>query len=146
MKRISGVLALVLAVSVIVSCATTDPEYYNTQRGAAVGAGVGAGLGQVIGRNTGATLIGAGVGTLIGAIIGNAVDQSYQASREAALTNKRIVYYDDRGGAVEATPFPGAGDQKTNCRKVTKRVWENGQLKSETVEEVCEGEKYTSDY
>ncbi len=139
-------LTLVLAATGLAGCATPYYDRYNTQRGAAVGAGIGAGLGQAIGRNTEGTLIGAAVGTLIGAIVGNAVDQGYQASREAALTNKRIVYYDDRGGAVEAMPQPMTGDQRTNCHKVTKRVWENGRMVSETVEEVCEGERYTRDY
>ena len=146
MKRIASVLALIVVITALVACAGPNSSHYNTQRGAAIGAGVGAGLGQAIGRNTEGTLIGAGVGTLIGAIIGNAVDQSHQASREAAATNKRIVYYDDRGGAVEATPIPASKDQRTNCHKVTKRVWENGQLVSETVDEICEGEKTTADY
>jgi uncharacterized protein YcfJ len=145
MKR-SIIIVAVLALAILSACAGVDNSRYNTQRGAAIGAGVGAGLGQAIGRDTGATLIGAGVGTLIGAIIGNAVDQSYQASHEAAITNKRIVYYDDRGGAIEATPLPATEDQHTNCRKVTKRVWENGRLISETIDEICEGEKYTRDY
>jgi uncharacterized protein YcfJ len=146
MKRLAAVLALIVALAVVSACAGPDSNRYNAQRGAAIGAGVGAGFGQVIGRNTEATLIGAGVGTLIGAIIGNAVDQSNLASHEAAMTNKRIVYYDDQGGAVEATPIPPGQDQSTNCRKVTKRVWENGRLVSETVDEVCEGEKYTREY
>jgi len=58
--------------------------------------------------------------------------------------NKRVVYIDDRGQAVEAIPVQGS--QATNCRKVTKRHWDNGQLISETVEEICEGEKTTKDY
>lgn len=146
MKALSIFLVLIVATLSLISCAAPGSDGYNAQRGAAIGAGVGAGLGQVIGRDTEATLLGAGVGTLIGAIIGNVVDQGNEASREAALTNKRIVYYDDRGGALEANPIPVPEDQKTNCSKVTKRVWENGRLVSETVEEVCEGEKYSRDY
>ena len=84
------------------------------------------------------------MGTLLGAIIGNSIDQQQQAVREAALTNKRIVYHDNRDHAVEA--IPGPMDQHTQCRKVTKRVWDKGNLVSEKVEEVCEGEKNSSDY
>lgn len=138
---ITIVLAMVAALS---GCATAPQDRYNTQRGAAVGAGVGALGGQIIGHNTKSTLIGAAVGTLLGAILGNAVDQGYEASMDAARTNKRVVYYDDQGGAVEA--IPGPRNQQTNCRKVTKRVWKNGQLESETVEEICEGEKHSTDY
>jgi len=136
-------LALFLSLMLLsVSCAT--PDRYNTQRGAAIGAGIGALLGQAIGRDTEGTLLGAGIGTVVGAIAGNAIDQDYQAARDAARINKRVVYVDDRGRAVEAIPYQS--DQQTNCRKVTKRHWDNGQLISETVEEICEGEKRTRDY
>ena len=126
------------------SCATTQPDRYNTQRGAAIGAGIGALMGQAIGRDAESTLLGAGIGTLIGAIAGNAADQEHQAARDAARTNKRVVYVDRGGRAVEA--IPAQEDQQTNCRKITKRQWDNGQLISETVEEICEGEKTTGDY
>ena len=140
-KALSFVL-LTLMIAVV-SCAAPQHRY-NTQRGAAMGAGFGAVAGQAIGRNTESTLLGAGIGTLLGAIMGNAVDQSHEAAREAALTNKRVVYYDNQGGAVEA--IPGPVDQHTECRKVTKRAWDKGTLVSEKVEEVCEGEKYTRSY
>ncbi len=136
-------LVCMVVLSATFACAA-PPDRYNTQKGAAIGAGVGAIAGQAIGRNTEGTLLGAGIGTLLGAIVGNAVDQTHQASREAAMTNKRVVYYDDKGGAIEA--IPGPMDQHTNCRKVTNRTWENGTLVSEKVEEVCEGEKFTRDY
>ncbi|MBW2484468.1 MAG: glycine zipper 2TM domain-containing protein [Deltaproteobacteria bacterium] len=127
-----------------VSCATVPQDRYNTQKGAAIGAGIGALLGQAIGRDTEGTLLGAGIGTVVGAIAGNAVDQDHQAARDAAMLNKRVVYIDDRGQAVEAIPVQGS--QQTNCRKVTKRHWDNGQLISETIEEICEGEKTSKDY
>ena len=126
------------------SCATIPEDRYNTQKGAAIGAGIGALLGQAIGRDTEGTLLGAGIGTVIGAIAGNAVDQDHQAARDAAMLNKRVVYVDDQGRAVEAIPVQSS--QQTNCRKVTKRHWDNGQLISETIEEICEGEKTTKDY
>jgi hypothetical protein len=144
MRKTIAFLVLLVMTTSLVSCATANHQRYNTQRGAAVGAGVGALAGQAIGRNTESTLIGAAVGTLLGAIVGNAQDQTHAAAREAAATNKRVVYYDDQGGALEAVPGPV--NQRTNCRKVTKRHWEKGQLMSETVEEVCEGQKNTRDY
>lgn len=144
MKKGIMVLVILTTFLALTSCANVPQDRYNTQKGAAIGAGVGAIGGQIIGGNTESTLIGAAVGTLLGAIIGNASDQSYAAGREAAATNKRVVYYDDQGGAVEA--IPGPVNQHTNCRKVTKRVWKNGKLESETIEEICEGEKRTSDY
>jgi uncharacterized protein YcfJ len=144
MKRNRLIALLLFLMFLSVSCAARQPERYNTQKGAAVGAGIGAIMGQAIGRDTEATLLGAGIGTLVGAIAGNAVDQEHQAARDAAMTNKRIVYLDDHGRAVEAIPVQN--DQLTNCRKITRRQWDNGQLLKETVEEICEGEKTTSNY
>ena len=145
MKRCIRLLFAILALAVLVSCAGRQSQYYNTQRGAAIGAGVGALSGHLIGRNGKATLVGAGVGTLIGAVFGNAVDQQHQIAREAALSDRRIVYYDqEEDYALEA--IPGPRDQHTKCRKVTKREWDKGYLVSEKVEEICEGERQTRTY
>jgi uncharacterized protein YcfJ len=145
MKQLRNGFVILMALALLVSCATAHPDRYNTQRGAAIGAGIGALSGALIGRNGRGALIGAGVGTMLGAIVGNAVDQQHQIAREAALTNRRVVYYDDKNDhAIEA--IPGPEDEQTKCRKVTKREWEKGYLVSERVEEVCEGEKLTSTY
>jgi len=126
------------------SCATTmSAERYNTQRGAAIGAGLGALLGQAIGRDTGGTLLGAGVGTLAGAIVGNAVDQEYQAVRQPSQDNQ-VVYMDSQRLPVRDTTY--GRRQQTDCRKVTKRTWNKGNLEAETIEEICDGEKNSQDY
>jgi len=144
MKKTILHLLLLSVMFLSVSCATIPEDRYNTQKGAVIGAGIGALLGQAIGRDTEGTLLGAGIGTVIGAIAGNAVDQDYQAAKDAAMLNKRVVYVDDQGRAVEAIPIQSS--QQTNCRKVTTRHWDNGQLLSESIEEICEGEKRTRDY
>ncbi len=144
MKKSILRLLLLSVMFLSVSCATIPEDRYNTQKGAVIGAGIGALLGQAIGRDTEGTLLGAGIGTVIGAIAGNAVDQDYQAAKDAAMLNKRVVYVDDQGRAVEAIPVQSS--QQTNCRKVTTRHWDNGQLISESIEEICEGEKRTRDY
>ncbi len=145
MKKTIYLVLVLLTLAFLVSCAGRHSHYYNTQRGAAIGAGVGALSGALIGQDGRATLIGAGVGTLLGAVVGNAVDQRREIVREAALSNRRVVYYDrNEDYAIEATPGPK--DQQTKCRKVTKREWDKGYLVSEKVEEVCEGERLTSEY
>jgi uncharacterized protein YcfJ len=139
----------------LVSCASA-PEHYNTQRGALIGAGIGALAGQAIGRNTEGTVIGTGVGTLVGAVLGNAVDQDRQIARETSRRQQRADNYrcgqkqayndcHDREGTYIET-IPGPVNQHTNCHKITKRVWDKGVLVSESVEEVCDGEKYSRDY
>ena len=56
-----------------------------------------------------------------------------------------FVYYDNKEDrAIEA--IPGPEDQHTKCRKVTMREWDRGNLVSEKVEEVCEGEKVSRYY
>ena len=117
-----------------VSCATVPPDRYNTQKGAAIGAGAGALIGQAIGGNTESTLIGLAAGTIIGALVGNAVDQDIQAAKDAANYGKPVIYFDKSGRAVEAIPEE---NYTPNCQKVRKRIWENGELVKETVEEVC---------
>jgi len=57
------------------------------------------------------------------ALVGNAVDQDYQAARDAAQYNKPVIYYDRNGRAVEAVP---AASTDPNCRKITKRIWRMG--------------------
>ena len=129
------VVILTLTLSFLfVSCAHYPPDRYNTQVGAAVGAGTGALIGQAIGGNTGSTLIGLAAGTILGALVGNAADQDYQAARDAAHYGKPVIYYDKSGHAVEAIPEE---TNDPNCRKVRKRIWEDGKLVKETVEEVC---------
>jgi len=137
MKRYHVVM-LTLALSVLLASCAYYPYgpngYYNTQAGAVVGAGTGALIGQAIGGNAESTLIGLAAGTILGALVGNAVDQDYQAARDAAQYNKPVIYYDQNGRAVEAIP---QATNDPNCQKVTKRIWENGTLVKETTEEVC---------
>lgn len=118
----------------LASCASSPPGQYNTQVGAAVGAGTGALIGHAIGGNAEGTLLGLAAGTIVGALVGNAVDQQHQAAVNAAAYGKPVIYYDENGRAVEAIPEASADP---NCRKVRKRIWENGKLVKETVEEVC---------
>ena len=73
------------------SCAHYPSSRYNTQAGAVIGAGTGALIGQAIGGNTEGTLIGLAAGTILGALVGNAVDQDYQAARDAAMYRRPVI-------------------------------------------------------
>ena len=134
MKKYHFIIITMTLSCLLASCAHYPPDRYNTQKGAAVGAGMGALIGQAIGGNTEGTLIGLAAGTILGALVGNAADQDYQAARDAAQYGKPVIYYDKSGHAVEAIPEESTDP---NCQKVRKRVWENGKLVKETVEEVC---------
>jgi hypothetical protein len=134
MKKYQMVILTLAFSFLFVSCAHHPHDRYNTQIGAAVGAGTGALIGQAIGGNTESTLIGLAAGTIIGALVGNAVDQDYQAARDAAQYGKPVIYYDKSGHAVEAIPEE---TDDPNCYKLRKRIWEDGKLVKETVEEIC---------
>ena len=134
--KITYIPILLCIILLVVSCVSAPAERYNTQKGAAIGAGVGALVGQAIGQDTEATLLGAGIGTVIGAIAGNAVDQDHQAARDAALLNKRVIYVDNHGRAVEA--LPSQRSHRANCRNISKRYWDNGQLINKTFVEICD--------
>ncbi|MGB2929988.1 MAG: hypothetical protein WBB70_13860 [Desulfobacterales bacterium] len=134
MKKYHLVILMLTFSFLLVSCAHYPPDRYNTQVGAAVGGGMGALIGQAIGGNAESTLIGLAAGSIFGALVGNAADQDYQAARDAALYGRPVIYYDRSGHAVEAIPEE---TNDPNCRKVRKRIWENGKLVKETVEEVC---------
>ena len=130
MKNIKPLIFMSFIISIF-SCAAPQ-DRYNTQTGALLGAGIGAVAGQAIGRDTHATLIGAEIGTLLGSILGNAADQNAAAVKEAG--SRQAVYYDNNRGNLESVPLR----QKNPCRKVTRRIWENGRMVKETVEEICE--------
>ncbi len=134
MKNINLLISMSFIIN-IVSCAAPQ-DRYNTQTGALLGAGIGAVAGQAIGRDTHATLLGAELGSIFGSIIGNAADQSAAAAKQATLPGTRSVYYDNNRGNFETVPFR----QQNPCRKVTRRIWENGRLVKETVEETCEND------
>jgi hypothetical protein len=112
------------------------------------GGGIGAGVGGLAGalldhRNPWrGGLIGAALGGVFGATLG---DISDKASREAAYSNRPVVYRTEDGrGIYHADPV--GYDEQTRCKKVHERVWEDDRLVKDRVREVCEGQKYERRY
>ena len=143
MKKI-GMLSLVgiVIVLLIAGCAY-DPHRYNLQRGAVIGAVAGGIAGQLIGHNAAGTYLGATIGTIVGGTVGTVMDQQREAIIAASRSNERVVIPDNQGGFIEA--IPGPINQRTNCKKVTTRHWEDGVMK-EKIHEVCTGKKITDTY
>lgn len=112
----------------------------------------GAGAGAAVGGITGAILDhrnpwrGGVIGGLLGAILGATLaDVSVQASREAAMQNRPVEYQTEDGrGVYRADPL--GHDEKTRCKKVQERVWEDGRLIKNQIREICEGEKQERRY
>lgn len=107
----------------------------------------GAGSGAVIGGVSGAVLdhrnpwrggiIGAAIGAIAGATI---ADISYKASQEAAMHDRAVEYRTEDGrGRYRADPA-GYND-RTRCKRIHERVWEDDRLVKDEVREICE-ERY----
>ncbi|MBI5638938.1 MAG: glycine zipper 2TM domain-containing protein [Nitrospirae bacterium] len=111
---------------------------YHSQ-GAGAGAAVGAFSGAIIDSKN--PWRGGVIGGLLGAILGATLsDVSYQASREAVMSDRPVEYRTEDGrGVYRADPLEY--NERTKCRKVHERVWEEGRLIKDEVREVCEGEK-----
>ncbi len=112
----------------------------------------GAGTGAAVGGVTGAILDsknpwrGGVIGGILGAILGASIaDVSYKASREAAQHDRPVEYRTEDGrGVYRADPL--GYDERTRCKKVHERVWEDNRLVKDQVREVCEGERYERRY
>lgn len=129
---VSAMLVLLLSFS---GCATAPqaPSNQAYQTGA-VGAGVGAAAGALLDKNNSwrGGVIGAGLGAILGGAVG---EINNRAIREAANRQQPVVYTNSSGNQrVEAIPR----GTKNNCRVVTERYFENGQLVKEIDREVCE--------
>ncbi len=138
MRRILS-LALVLGLWISLSACVTTQQNAATYQGAGAGAVIGAAAGALLDHHN--PWRGAVIGGALGAVFGGTLaDISSQASYQAARTNQQVVY---RQGptVVEATPVPATHNAETTCRKVRKRIWRNGTLITDRIEEVCEGQK-----
>lgn len=138
-QKVSGVILMVMMVLALVvsfsGCAAMpqQPSRQAYQTGT-VGAGVGAAAGALLDKKNHwrGGVIGAGLGAILGGAVG---EINNRAIREAAAQQQPVIYTNQAGNQrVEAIPRQPNG----NCRVVTERYYENGQLVKETDREVCE--------
>ena len=128
-----SICILIIGLFLIMGCAS------NTMKGAGAGAGAGT-IASVIAGKSGSTaaLLIMG-GALLGGAIGNVMDQMDEQAKTMSLQsenqNKTIM-------VVEEEPI----NSKTKCSKVTKRKWKNGKMISETIEEICTGNRKSNVY
>jgi hypothetical protein len=106
----------------------------------------GAGVGAVLGAIAGALLSpnnrwkGGAIGAALGAVSGYTLSQiQAQSANQAAYYNQPVQYQtttnDGTQGEVQAAPI--GYDPYTGCKKVRIRTWQNGQLISDIVRQVC---------
>jgi phage tail tape-measure protein len=147
MKKLFIILLCVAVMVTTFSCAT------NRQTGALTGGSIGAMIGALAWQSNSwvGLLIGATAGALVGYVLGDINDQQEKAKTEAASTGRRVFYYNDKDQAVESVPGPLTktiyeNNQRTDCRKVTTRIFENGGVVSDKTEEVCTATKSSATY
>jgi len=134
-KMLAVLLILVFSVT---ACATYQHE--------------GAGAGGAVGGIAGAMLDsrnpwrGGVIGAVLGAIAGATIaDVSVRGASEAATYGRPVEYRTESGrGRYYAEPIDY--DERTKCRKVREKVWEDDRLVRDSVKEVCEGQKIERRY
>ncbi len=140
MKKLTTLIAGLFLLVILSNCTTTQGNA--TYQGAGLGAAVGAATGALLDNHN--PWRGAVIGAAAGAVLGGGlVEISKQASVQAAQTNQPVVYQQG-STVVEATPM--TYNQETHCHKVHKRIWRDGKLIEDRIEEVCEGNKTTNTY
>ena len=138
MKKL--IVIAMIAMFLTVGCATN-----RTMTGAGIGAGIGT-IASVIAGKSGSTaaLLIMG-GALGGGLIGNTLDeQAKNASMQPQNRGKSVMVIED--GPTYAKSGGNTGSASTQCRKVTKKTWKDGNRVSETTEEVCTGNRTSNVY
>ncbi len=139
MRWPTGLALFLLLLVGVTGCTTTQSAPY---QGASLGAAVGAFSGALLDHHN--PWRGAVIGATAGAVLGGGlVALSTQASQEAAATGQPRVY---RRGSTVVEAYPMEYNQRTRCRKVHKRIWQNGHLVTDRIEEVCRGTKVGNYY
>ncbi|HWR57378.1 MAG TPA: glycine zipper 2TM domain-containing protein [Thermodesulfovibrionales bacterium] len=123
-------IVLILALFSVTACT----EYHG--EGALAGGAIGGITGALLDHRNPwrGGLIGAGLGAVAGATI---ADISYRGSREVYTSGRPVEYRTEDGrGRYYAEPMDY--DQRTRCRRVRERVWEDDRLVKDQEREVCE--------
>lgn len=134
-------ISLVLVVSMFVVLSGCTP--YHSQ-----GVGTGAAIGGVSGaildhRNPWrGGLIGGAIGAMLGATI---ADVEYRGAREAYHHDHPVEYRTADGRGVYWAE-PRGYDERTHCKKIHEKVWEDGRLVRDNIRQVCEGQNYEPRY
>ncbi|MBI5634279.1 MAG: glycine zipper 2TM domain-containing protein [Nitrospirae bacterium] len=138
MKMIISFVLGVLFVSMVFGCTP-----YHSQ-GVSTGAAVGGVAGAILDHRN--PWRGGVIGGLIGAITGATIaDIGYRGGREAYYHDKPVEYYtEDRRGRYYAEPR--GYNERTKCRKIREKIWEDGKLIRDEEREICEGQKYEPRY
>ena len=80
------------------------------------------------------------IGAISGAVAGTTVKEiSARGTREAAQSNKPVEYVTMDGHTVYKA-YPLDYDERAKCHRVQEKIWEDGRLIKDQIEEVCEAD------
>ena len=148
MKFLRSIFLTIFSILLLTSCTSTLNQMSPEAKGAGLGAVVGAGLGALVDKDN--PWRGAAIGAAAGGVLGGGLAHvSRQAVVQAARTGRTVNYRTQNGAYVQAEPVsaPYYNPQtQTECRKVRKRIWKNGNLVSDNIEEICKGHKISGEY
>ncbi|SDC88842.1 Glycine zipper 2TM domain-containing protein [Desulfurella multipotens] len=134
-----GLAATLLTTSLnLTSCQTLQQPTQQGYQGAGAGALLGAVAGALLSPDN--RWKGGAIGAAIGAVAGYTLSQiQTQSAQQAAQYNQPVRYEtttnDGTQGVVQAEPI--GYNPQTGCKKVRIKTWQNGQLISNIVKEVC---------
>lgn len=130
---------IVLTVCVLLVLSGCSMHHY---QGGAVGGVTGGVAGALIDKNNPyrGALIGAGIGALSGAALSEVI-----SSQMRSRAIERPIEYRTEDGRVYYKSEPVSDiyypNERTKCRKVREKVWENNNLVKDNIKEICEGSK-----
>jgi outer membrane lipoprotein SlyB len=134
-----GLAATLLTTSLnLTSCQTLQQPTQQGYQGAGAGALLGAVAGALLSPDN--RWKGGAIGAALGAVAGYTLTQiQSQSAQQAAQYNQPVQYEtttnDGTQGVVKAEPI--GYNPATGCKKVRIKTWQNGQLISNIVKEVC---------
>jgi hypothetical protein len=131
MKKLLCSIIIVAFLITTFGCATN-----RTMQGGALGAGAGTIVSVIAGKSGSTAALWILGGALLGGIVGNTMDEQAKSVSMEPQNRGKIVIAEEHH----------ANNGSTNCHKVTKRSWKDGNMVSETTEEVCNGNRKTNTY
>ena len=144
-KVSSFAAAAVLAASMIAIPTQAKAISLGDIIGAAVGAGVAS---SAVKGNSGTKAMAAAGGAVIGGLLGGTVENSIKQQQQP----QQVIPPPPPGyGSYEGQPIQEVyrgvpANEATRCQKFHETVVKDGQVVSDTIREVCKGEKITASY
>ncbi len=132
-------LSIIVATLNLTACQPiTQPPTQASYQGAGVGAILGGIAGALLSPNN--RWKGGAIGAALGAVSGYTLSQiQSQSAQQAVNYNQPVQYQTTTDNGIEGTvqAYPIGYNPYTGCKTVRIKTWQNGELISNIVREVC---------